>query len=468
MKLRILAHELRWTACRARLPFRFGATTLRGAPLCLARVDVELEDGGRATGFASDLMIPRWFDKDPAKSVGRNIEDLLNSACAAGRAMQRHGAQFLPAFELWHRTYLDRTEGRDPDPPCGLVVGFGVALFERAMLDAVCRGQGISFHGALIEDRFGFVPERVHPELAGWHLAEGLPATPAPSIRLRHTVGLDDALGECGGEEDTLAADIDRTGVELFKVKVGGDRGRDLERVDEVAQVVLDRVGDRARFTLDGNEQYLDLRALSGLFDDLGARSAGRWLLDRLLYVEQPLPRARTFDPTFTEGIEEITRVAPIIIDEADHGVDAFPRALALGYRGVSAKSCKGVFRTLLNRGLCELRDDGSFQSAEDLTCLPILALQQDLAVAAALGFSHCERNGHHYFAGLAHLPEAEAEEALAAHPDLYHRTARGIELRVEEGKLALTSLACPGFGYDVTIRAEERTPAASWEYEEG
>ena len=67
----------------------------------------------------------------------------------------------------------------------------------------------------------------------------------------------------------------------------------------------------------------------------------------------------------------------------------------------MSVKNCKGVFRALLSRGLCELADDGSFQSAEDLTNLPVLALQQDLATIAALGLPHVERNGHHYFKGL-------------------------------------------------------------------
>ena len=60
-----------------------------------------------------------------------------------------------------------------------------------------------------------------------------------------------------------------------------------------------------------------------------------------------------------------------------------------------------------------------AFQSAEDLTCLPVLSLQQDLAVVAALGFAHCERNGHHYAYGMSAAPEAEQEAFLAAHPDV-------------------------------------------------
>ena len=435
----------------------------------LARVDVEMEDGRRATGFASDLLIPKWFDKDPRKSARRNIEDLMASARQAGAAMRRVGDALLEPFALWWTTYGLRSGGRDPEPTVGLVAGFGVALFERAMIDGLCRAAGVSFHTALREGHLGFAPGTVHRELRGWHLADGLPTHPARSIRLRHTVGLGDPLrseGDEGGAA-SLTSDIRRTGATFFKIKVGGDPPRDLARLLTVAEVVAAEVDGDARFTLDGNEQYDDLGVLAKVLEGLAVRPAGRALLEGLLYIEQPLPRSRTFDPLVTDGLSAIRDIAPVIIDEADYGVDAFPRALDLGYRGVSAKCCKGVFRTLLNRGLCEVRGDGAFQTAEDLTCLPVVALQQDLAVAASLGFTHCERNGHHYFAGLQHLPVDEANDALAAHPDLYRRGADGVELRIENGRLELESLACAGFGYNVTIRAGERLSADLWQYVE-
>ena len=39
-----------------------------------------------------------------------------------------------------------------------------------------------------------------------------------------------------------------------------------------------------------------------------------------------------------------------MLIDESDDGLDAFPRARALGYAGVSSKMCKGLYKSLLNR----------------------------------------------------------------------------------------------------------------------
>ena len=43
----------------------------------------------------------------------------------------------------------------------------------------------------------------------------------------------------------------------------------------------------------------------------------------------------------------------PVLIDESDETLDAFPRARALGYTGVSSKLCKGLYKSLLNRARC-------------------------------------------------------------------------------------------------------------------
>ena len=43
--------------------------------------------------------------------------------------------------------------------------------------------------------------------------------------------------------------------------------------------------------------------------------------------------------------------------------------------------------------------------------------------------------------------PRAAAQNAfLKAHPDLYGRTAGAVRLRILEGRIAIGSLACPGY----------------------
>ena len=450
-RLRIEEASIALLPCHTRIPFRFGIHTLTEAPLATVTVTVIAEDGATAQGASSDLLVPKWFEKDPAKSPEEDSAALAASAEAAfelGKSLEA-----ATVFDLWHQLHTGRVGNQPRDASDLLVRGFGVALLERAVMDAVCRLHGVSFHDALRCDLFGFRPETIHPNLAGWDLASGLDKTPASSIGLRHTGGLLDALQETegGGPQDgfpgSLAEDIRRYGLTLFKIKVGGEEGEDLERLQRIATVLRAEVEGPVRFTLDGNEQFNSLEPLAELLEALAASPGGEEFLEGLLFVEQPLKREKTFDPTSHEDISRVEAFGPLLVDEADFDTWAFPEAVAIGYRGISVKACKGVFRALLNRGLCQVSEGELFQSGEDLTNLPVRALQQDLALMASLGIPHVERNGHHYFRGLDHLPLEFAEAAMDKHPGLYHREEETIALRVKGGKLDLSSLHCPGFG---------------------
>jgi hypothetical protein len=162
------------------------------------------------------------------------------------------------------------------------------------------------------------------------------------------------------------------------------------------------------------------------------------------LYIEQPMPR-------------DITRQSPLgalarrdfIVDEADDSYDAFPVARALGYRGISSKSCKGIYKSVINATRAakwSASGEKCFIAGEDLTCQAGLAVQQDLALGALIGVTHAERNGHHYVDGFGDTPAAEAEAFLASHPDLYVRDGGKVRLAIHDGDLLTESLTTPGF----------------------
>ncbi len=141
----------------------------------------------------------------------------------------------------------------------------------------------------------------------------------------------------------------------------------------------------------------------------------------------------------------------PIEIDESDADVTVFPLARALGYRGISSKSCKGFYRALINRARIaqwNAEEPGRyFMSAEDLTTQAGVALQQDLALASLIA-THVERNGHHYVDGMTGAPCAEEDAFLSAHPDIYHRATNGrVRLTIRDGTIMLGSLDTPGLG---------------------
>jgi hypothetical protein len=438
---------------RLRMPFRFGVVTLTHAIEAYVRVGVELEGAGAGWGAAAEMLAPKWFDKDPALSNEQNVEQLRVSLRVA-RALYTEGRRARTPFGLFADSYhFQQAEcGRRGLNP--LVAGYGPALLDRAVLDAVCRARGISFYDAVRSNLPGIDPTHFLPEFSGFDMDGFLESLrPASGIHARHTVGLVDPIAAGDQRErvgdglpETLEDVVAAYGHTYFKLKVSGDVGTDVARLTAIA-AVLDRRAEPYLVTLDGNEQYESVEGVVELWNALTRAPALRRLVDSVLFIEQPIARK-------TALLHDVALLAarrPVIIDESDADLDAFVKARAVGYRGVSSKTCKGFYKSLLNAARCvrwnaEAGRPSCFMSAEDLTTQAGIALQQDLALVTLLGLSHVERNGHHYVAGMAARPAPEQAAFLAAHSDLYEE-AKGItRVRIHGGRLAIGSLACPGF----------------------
>ncbi|MCA8953297.1 MAG: hypothetical protein KDE27_27545, partial [Planctomycetes bacterium] len=341
--------------------------------------------------------------------------------------------------ELWQRVQRELVEDEPATTPDLLERGFGIALLERALIDAMCRHAGAGFAEAR---RSGLLGREFD-----W------PATrPRQRIAVRHTVGRLDPLRSsdiapaervADGMPQALDEVLEQHGVRWLKVKIGGGLTDDVARLVEIGLLLGELGRDDVRVTLDGNEQFADFEELDRLWVETAANPHGEGLLRRVLWVEQPLPRARSLG----DGAARWQR-CPLVLDEADAQRRTFEQS---GCDGVSVKNCKGVFRALLNAELAS-KQPGRFQSSEDLTNLPVLSVQQDLVTAAVLELPHSERNGHHYFPGLDHLPPAVVEAALAAHGDLYVATDSGAKLRIEGGEIAIGSLFGTGYGCDQSV----------------
>jgi Enolase C-terminal domain-like len=289
-------------------------------------------------------------------------------------------------------------------------------------------------------------------DLAGFDVGGFLAdLTPAASIAARHTVGLVDVIaGHPAQVNDGLPESLEEVvatyGNTYFKLKVGGDADADLERLTEIA-AVLDGIARPYHVSLDGNEQYDDLEALLDLWRRMQADPRLQRLIASILFIEQPIGRAHALD----KDVSELSRIKPVVIDESDDDLCAFPRARVLGYAGVSSKCCKGLYKSILNAARCRMWNveagaTRAFMTGEDLTTQAGLAVQQDLALVNLIGLTHLERNGHHYVNGMAGLPESEQNVFLAAHPDLYERSHGAVRLKINGGRIAIGSLAGVGF----------------------
>ena len=432
--------------------------TLTEAPQAFVRARMRLADGREGEGVSAELLVPKWFDKSPALTNEDNFDQLRRSLEIARRHALDAGTN--TAFGLSAAVEAAQHAACARAGLNGLVASFGLALIERAIIDALGRLERASVFELVRTNRIGLTAATA-PDLAGFDLDAFLAdLRPAPSIFARHTVGLVDALtrAETAGKrlDDGLPESLEEViaayGHRYFKLKVAGALEADIDRLSRIA-AVLDRTAEPYFATLDGNEQYEHVDAVGALWHRIGAEPRLARLKSSILFVEQPIARAKAL----AEPVHALAREVPIEIDESDADIGVFPAARALGYRGISAKSCKGFYRALINRARiarwnAEEATPPYFMSAEDLTTQAGVAVQQDLALATLIGATHVERNGHHYVDGMAGAPEQEQLAFLNAHPDLYRRADGRVRLNIKDGALALSSLAqTPGLAVGVT-----------------
>lgn len=424
-----------------RKPFRFGAVTVERAAQAFIRVEIALEDGRTACGATAELMVPKWFDKNPALSIGETVNELRRSLFLA---RENYLAQRAPltAFALHAAALPERTARCAAEQIPALAAAFGPAQIDKAILDALLRAHDRDVFSGLAANIAG-LDNRLTPDIDDTAIGQFLSSRPGLArIALRHTIGMLDPLDGGGGLADIVAA----YGCRFFKIKLGGNWRDDADRLAAI-HAELARLGIDYGASVDANEQYADFDGLAALCDALAARPDLAAMRERLLHIEQPLPR-ETALATPLGGLGE--RFA-FIIDEADDSNDAFTTARRLGYRGISSKACKGIYKSLLNgaRVLAWNAQEGAaryFITSEDLTCQAGLALQQDTALVAFHGIAHAERNGHHYVDGFAGAPASEQAAFAEAHSDLYRHSGGESRLIVEDGAISARSLACPGF----------------------
>jgi len=477
IRLRLREVDARECEVKNRLPFRFGNSTKTHGLQVVLRARIELADGRWCWGAAAEALSAKWFDKNPALSDEQNYDQLRLAIELASRRYGEQGSQTAFGHFATAYQWLNEECARYGLPP--LIAGYGAALLDRCILDALGRLTGQSFWTLMRGNAVGLQPAQLAPDLAGFDMDAFLRSRePLQRLHVRHTVGLVDPIvtadqPEGSGPQDGLPETLEQVAAtyrhRYYKIKVAGDPQADLARLTAIA-MVLDAAGAPYHVTLDGNEQYREAGPVVQLLRTLEASPPLRRFWASILWLEQPLAR----DVALSEDVHAIAALRPVIIDESDADLEAFPAAMARGYRGVSSKNCKGLYKSIVNRARCEMRSCEApgqfFMSGEDLTTLPGISLQQDLALAALLGLTHVEKNAHHFIDGMRHRPQVEQRHFAQAHPDLYRldpltggqQVAR---LNIADGAIATGSLGCPGFGYAAELEWDslQPAPASGW-----
>lgn len=477
MRFSLKATQLGLRRSVTRLPFRYGTACLTWCPQAVLAATIEV-DGRTYLGYSGDCLPPLWFDKSPEKSFKQQIDDMLSVIKLAEEVFFNVAKAPVDFFDAWLSTYEQVCSRGSELSYTSLLSSFGVSMVERAVMDGLARAAKLSFAQAVRKNIYAIQPAKVHAELAGLEPADWLPAEPTRSIFVRHTIGLGDPLTAADISADELLDDgfpqameqyVEQSKIRYFKAKLANDPDLDRQRLIAIATILERHWGTDYRITLDGNEQYKTADSFSQMVEVLRCTPELETLWENTLAIEQPLARDLSFSEQHIDAIRDLSAHRPVIIDEADGELDSYAKALECGYRGVSSKNCKGPVKSLLNAGLTWLRNDRGQSSrflmtGEDLCSVGIIPMQADMCLAATLGLTHIERNGHHYHPGLSYLPQSQQAAALVAHGDLYEQNHGRTIPTVRDGQFDIESLQCTGFGFAVEPEMSSMPGPHEWQ----
>ena len=200
-------------------------------------VEVEAADGRQAKGYAADNLLPKWFDKDPARSFRENVRDQLVAIRIAHQAFGEAAKVPRSIFQIWLDAFAEcrrKGPGRNLN---ALTIAFGSSFFERALADAAARLAGADAVALLRHDLLEIRPGVIHRELEQEDLVRWTRETAPTTLAVRHTVGLLDPISAADvpadgwigdGLPQTLEECITTYGLRYFKIKVGGRHEEDV------------------------------------------------------------------------------------------------------------------------------------------------------------------------------------------------------------------------------------------------
>jgi len=429
--VRVVGAELYLLPVETRVPLKFGSETLTSVTCARVRMVVKGRDGRRAEGWGETPLSVQWAWPSSMKYQER-YDALVQFA---GELAER-----WVAFDHWgHPLVLgdqfNRTElASDTIPHLASLVcnsPFDIALHDAygklhqvpvyrtygkewlgVDLSHFLESEEVDFVGKYPSD---FLAPRAVEELPVWHLVGGLdPLTAEESTSDQP----DD------GHPVLLQDWIVRDGLKCLKVKLrGNDRGWDYERLCRVGEIAFELgVED---LSADFNCTVTEPEYVNQILDRLATEQPE--VFARLLYVEQPFPYELD---EHAIDVHSVSQRKPLFLDESAHDWRLVRRGRELGWTGVALKTCKTQTGAILS--LCWAKAHGMQLMVQDLTNPRLAQIPHVLLAAHAETIRGVESNAMQFY------PAASDVEARI-HPGLYRR---------REGRLDLSTIAGPGFGY--------------------
>lgn len=431
-----------------RMPLKFGGESVSSVSCARIAVTVEDQNGKTATGWGETPLSVTWAWPSAEMTYQQRFDAmtgfcrLLSESWAdsdvAGHPMEI-GHHFLNVTmaNLLEKFHHDQ----DGEPMPHLAALISASAFDIATHDAYGMLHDIdiyeTYNSTYMNDDLSIylTAERGSGvSFQGQYPSDYLCDSPPDSLPVWHLVGGLDPLDESeltGSEPDddypvTLTRWIERDGLDCLKIKLrGNDADWDYRRLVKIGQMSLER--NVRALSADFNCMVTDPDYVNEILDRLQREHPD--ILELVLYVEQPFPydlEAHQID------VSSVSARKPLFLDESAHDWKYVALGRKLGWTGVALKTCKTQTGALLS--LCWAKAHGMPLMVQDLTN-PMLAQIPHVRLAAhAETIMGVESNGMQFY------PAASAPEE-AVHPGIFRR---------RNGRLDLSSLSGPGFGYRI------------------
>lgn len=345
-------------------------------------------------------------------------------------------------FDFWRqlRDAMEHWRGGNEKSPAASA--YGVALVERALIDACCRDWGIPFATALSENALRLDLGDFYKPLADRRPHDLLPPTAKQLTPHR-------MLPEHDGED---AAAVE-TGFRAFQVTLSGEPGHDFARLKSLAER-LAPLG-RCTVSLDGASAFTEPAALRELWETLTADPATKRFALNVTHLVQPFAAEEAISNPVVALFAEWPNRPPVVIGPALAAEGALARALEWGYSGSVYRADGGILPAVADACLLGARRDrepvGKWTFAAELTALAP-SQPAELAVCAAMGLESAAAPAACFASQSEGVPEAWRMALRAWLPSLF---SEDLALLLAGGALELEPIHAAPMGCPTALEAE-------------
>ena len=461
--IRPVGAQLYFLPVATRMPLKFGPETL--TQVTCARVCLKVTDGqGRTVeGWGETPLSVQWVwpsqtpyeeRHEALKQFCVELAELWASVRASGHPMELGHDFQETVLQPWFAGFNQRhRHGKEPMPWLAALVC--CSPFDLALHDAYGQLLGRPTYATygpefMNRDLAAYLQPASASEISfqGKYPCDFFVSRPPDSLPVWHLVGGLDLLDESeltgrepkDGYPILLVDWIRRDGLKCLKVKLrGNDAEWDARRLFQVGWIAVANGVDW--LSADFNCTVSDPAYVNDILDRV--RDEQPRLYGMILYVEQPFPYELEQHPM---DVHSVSARKPLFLDESAHDWRLIRLGRELGWSGVALKTCKTQTGAILSA--CWAKAHGLSLMVQDLTN-PMLAQIPHVLLAAQVGtIMGVESNAMQFY------PDASRAEA-EVHPGLYRR---------RDGKIDLSTLRGPGFGYRLEeVKRKLPAPAAQF-----